>query len=223
MSVFSAVRPRDVYKRQGISEVMYESPRMDFENESPLSKTTEERLLRAIEKADVDVLCVCDQMECGCISPAVREKINELGARGQVVLVDSRDRIGLYQNVIVKPNEVEALRAMPHCARFEDAAVALSARTGKPALVTLGDKGCLVCEDGRVTAVPARKLEPPIDICGAGDSFLAGLACALAAGAPLRQAALFANTAAAVTARKINQTGTASREEIQALWNASAD
>ena len=45
------------------------------------------------------------------------------------------------------------------------------------------------------------------------------LACALAAGAPLAEAARLANTASAVTIRKINTTGTASRGEIAALWS----
>lgn len=204
--------------RGGISEVVYEDPRLDFENYTPQDADTENRLLRALQDVDANVLCVCDQMRYGCVTPRVREAICELGAAGKTVLVDSRERIGLYRDVIVKPNEVEAARALGLDAPYEEIARALSARTGRPALVTLGDKGCLVCEGGVVAPVPARKVEPPIDICGAGDTFLAGLACALAAGASLCEAAWFANTASSITIRKIKTTGVASREEIRQAW-----
>lgn len=204
--------------RTGISETVYEDPRIDFENRRALAKKAEHRLLKQLENPNVDVLCVCDQMKYGCITPAVRRRVCELGAQGMRVLVDSRDRISLYEHVIVKPNEVEARRALRGLG--DDASIAreLSRRTGKPAVVTLGGEGCLVCENGEVTAVPARRVEPPVDICGAGDTFLSGLACALSAGAPLALAARFAAHASSITVKKLNTTGTASREELEAIW-----
>ncbi len=208
--------------RRGISEIIYEDPRLDFENHRPIAKETEERLLSELDALNVDTLCVCDQLRWGCITKPVREKICRLGEQGMRVIVDSRDRIGEYRGVWVKPNEVEAARAMPQLSPDDHASLAraMYARAGKGAIVTLGAKGCVVCEDGeRVVSVPAREVEPPIDFCGAGDAFLSALACAMCAGATTEEAALFANTASAVTLKKLNMTGTASREEIRALWN----
>lgn len=206
--------------RAGLSHVVYEDPRLDFEDHLPMEPEDEQALLEALDSVDVDVLCVCDQMGCGCITPAVREKICEMGRNGLTVIADSRDRIALYENVIVKPNEIEASRAVEGAGSYEEAAAMLSRRTGRPAIVTLGESGCLVCENGNVTAVPARKVTPPIDICGAGDTFLSALACACAAGVSIADAAGFANAASSITIKKINQTGTASREELAEIFRA---
>lgn len=203
--------------RTGLSHVIYEDPRLDFEDRSPMHPDDEQTLIEALDSIDVDVLCVCDQMRFGCITPAVREKICEMGSRGMKIIVDSRDRIGEYRNVIVKPNEVEAARAVGSDASYEEIAVLLSRKTAMPAIITLGEQGCLVCENGAVTAVSARKVVPPIDICGAGDTFLSALACAQAAGVGLAESAGFANAASSITIKKINQTGTASREELECV------
>ncbi len=202
--------------RAGISDVVYEDPRLDFENYAPLSAQTEEAVLAALEAAaaEADVIAVCDQLGFGVITPRVREALCALGAR-MPVIADSRDRIGLYKNVIVKPNALEAAAA---CGTPEDrpesAAKMLCAKTGAPALVTLGAEGALWCEGGGVTHVPGVAVAPPVDPVGAGDTFLAAFAAAYAAGAPGPAAAEFANFAASVTVKKIGVTGTASAAEL---------
>jgi len=81
--------------------------------------------------------------------------------------------------------------------------------------MTLGERGCLLAEQGRIPVhVPAVPVEPPLDICGAGDSFLSLFALALAAGLAAPDAAAMASLASAVTIQKLGQTGTASRAEI---------
>lgn len=201
--------------RHGHGDVIYEDPRLDFENYSPLGADSESRMLAALDSGDFDVICVCDQMLYGCISKTVREKLCELGRKGKRVIVDSRDRIGLYRDVIVKPNEIEAQRALNKEVSYEVAVGMLSEVTRKPSIITLGENGCLVCEDGIVSHVSAFKAEPPLDICGAGDTFLSALACVYACGASLKDAALAANAASSVTVKKLRMTGTASREEIK--------
>lgn len=204
--------------RRGLGDVIYEDPRLDFEDRRPMCPEDEDRLVAALDRLEADVLCVGDQLKFGCITPKVRAKICEMAKNGLTVIVDSRDRIALYEDVIVKPNEVEAARAVQAEGDYAHIARLLSQKTRRPAIVTLGPEGCLVCENGDVTPVPARKVQPPVDICGAGDTFMSALACAMAAGAPLAEAAWFANTASSITIKKINMTGTASREELQAAW-----
>ena len=207
--------------RRGYSDLLYESPRLDYENREALSAGDEAALMGALERAaqEVDVLCVCDQLKNGCVTGRVRRRVCELARDGLRVIVDSRDRIGEYQDVIVKPNEMEAMRALnlngavtPE--RMAQAALALSERSGRPALITLGENGCLAAEDGRVAHIPARRVSGPTDICGAGDSFLAALACALGGGADIRAAAALGNLGASVTIAKLGETGTASRAEL---------
>lgn len=209
--------------RQGISQVVYEDPRLDFENYSPLPLEAEQQLLERLEQAasEIDVLCVSDQMDYGCITPRIRQYICQLGKSGLTVLVDSRSRVGDYSQVIVKPNEVEAGRALGQTLEtLEDAerlCRLLSERNERPAVITLGDRGSMLCADGETVHSPAHPVEPPVDFCGAGDSFLSGLGVFLAAGATLRQAVEAATLCSAVTVKKLNTTGTASAEELLSL------
>ena len=176
------------------------------------------KALDAVAKK-IDVLCVCDQMPFGCITEAVRKRICALGESGLTVIADSRDRIGLYSNVIVKPNEIEASRVFKgkiKATDFEQLAKLLEIRTDRPAIVTAGEKGCFVSANARVTHVPACKVTGEIDFCGAGDTFLSCLACATAGGFPLTDAAALACAASAVTIKKLKTTGTATRAELAA-------
>ena len=62
----------------------------------------------------------------------------------------------------------------------------------------------------------------PIDIVGAGDSTSAAIACAVAAGAGIAEAAAFGNLVASITIMKPG-TGAATRDEVLALaGNADA-
>lgn len=200
--------------RHGHGDVVYEDPRLDFENYSALSSDTEEKLITLLDESSYDVICVCDQMLYGCITPSVRKKICNLGAGGRNIIVDSRDRAQLYTDVIIKPNEVEALAALGKNVDYEQAAKELSAKTKKPVIITLGADGCIVYENDSVKHVSAFRAEPPLDICGAGDTFLSAAACVYGTGEALSGAALIANAASNVTVRKLHTTGTASREEI---------
>jgi len=212
--------------RRGISDVVYEDPRLDFESREPVSAATEEKILAALEQmaAQVDVICVSDQMKYGCITPAVRQRISELGRMGKPIVVDSRDHADAYAYVTLKPNEVEASRAfgdgsvLPLSA-LETLASELAERSQRTALITLGDKGCYVADSAGVIRCAACPVEPPIDFCGAGDTFLSGYGTLLAAGATPVQAAQIACLCAAVTIKKLGTTGTASREEVLAVWD----
>lgn len=210
--------------RSGISDVIYEDPRIDFENRAPLPERVESALLDALDgvAGQADVLLVSDQMACGCVTDRVRARLQALGADGLVVVVDSRRRIGDYRDVIVKPNELEAARAYgADASDFENLARAASRRTARPAVVTAGALGCYVARGEAVRHLPGAKVPPPVDIVGAGDTFLAAMGCALAAGAPLEWAAAVANLAASVTIRKLGTTGVASREELLAAFGRS--
>ena len=209
--------------RHGISDVVYEDPRIDFENYLPLPKETEDRLIAAIDRAakTADVICVSDQLKCGCITERVRERLCELGASGKTVIVDSRDRGALYHHVTLKPNEVEASRAFANgreltVDELSELALGIAKKNGRATLTTLGANGCFVADGDRVTLCSAYEVKPPIDFCGAGDTFLAGFAVMLAGGASFVDAARVANLCSSVTIKKIGITGTATREELLA-------
>ncbi len=207
--------------RRGISELVYEDPRLDFVNSSEQSADTDAQLIEEIDRAvqSAGVLCVSDQFPIGCVTPAVRQKIVALARDGLPVVADSRLRIDAFAGCILKPNELEGTIAAGMGRRsrmeeFEAAARELTRRTGSPVCMTLGAHGCLVAHNETLRHVPGVQVPPPFDICGAGDTFLAAFACSLAAGAGLCEAAAVANLASSVTVKKLGQTGAASRAEI---------
>lgn len=242
--------------RKGISSVEYEDPRIDFANYEDLPKEIEDELLKQLDRIidQVDVLCISDQLRFGCITPAIREKIISFGQKGKMVVVDSRDRIKEFKNVMLKPNEIEGYRAVygtaitdvlneheqheysdndmnndiGNCVTVEkntikemipgsyiNAAKILAKENQAHVCMTLGPNGCLYTDGMRLIHVPGYKVQPPIDFCGAGDTFLSGFSCAMATGVKPWEAAAFANVAAEVIIKKIGTTGTASPEEIR--------
>ena len=209
--------------RKGLTDELTEDARMDFDPQAPLAGDAEAALLArlAARLPALDALCVCDQLPYGCVTDTLRETLCD-GSHKPVILADSRDRIGLYQNVIVKPNDIEACRALGQplgadVEHIKTIAAALEARTNKPVIVTMGANGCVVCTNGDAVHIPAFPVAPPIDICGAGDTFLACAACALAAGATMAEAAWLANAGSSITVKQLHTTGTATREALYAM------
>ena len=212
--------------RMGISDVVYEDPRLDFENYEALSQEDEEKILQALDIAaeQADIIAVSDQFLCGVITPKIRQRLCQLSSKIPVV-VDSRDRITDYSGVIVKPNEVEAAAAIGRdisgldlsVEDYAQIAADLAQKNDRPVIVTLGALGALWCESD-CTFAPAVKAKPPVDIVGAGDTFLSAFCCAYAACKDGAKAVAFANLASAVTVKKIGTTGTASPAEIIAKW-----
>jgi rfaE bifunctional protein kinase chain/domain len=205
--------------RKGISDVAYEDPRIDFENYNNISKQAEDKIIDYLDKqADLDALLVCDQMICGCITDRVRNKITSMAKQGLFVIADSRNNISKYKYAFIKPNDFEAKKAAGKQDE-EKAAIILSEMTKKPVIVTLGERGCLTAVNGKINYVEAVETTGAIDIVGAGDAFMSAFALAYKATEDLVFSCKFANTASAVVIKKIGTTGTASREEIENIWN----
>lgn len=211
--------------RKGISDTVYEDPRLDFDNYEASDAKTEERVIEALRKManEVDILCVADQFRYGIVTEKVREEIVRLSKNGLTVTVDSRYNIAKYSHCLLKPNEVECWRAVygnegylnAGIEEFKNAAEALARKNEARVLCTLGARGAYYTDGVNGVDIPARKLDPPLDICGAGDTSLSALTCCLAAGLPPEKAAGVAALASAVTVKKIGVTGTASFDEIK--------
>lgn len=204
-----------------------EDPRLDFQNWAWPSPSAEEALIRALDRCfpECDALIVTDQMPFGVVSERVRQHLSELGEAHpeKPILVDSRYRMGAFDHVILKPNEMEAAQAIglrdvksyeADRQRIERCGLDLSERTDRPVFVTIGEHGIVVVENGQARRAATRPAEPPIDIVGAGDTTISALASGLGAGATCFEAAELANLAASVTVKKLRQTGTATPEEI---------
>jgi rfaE bifunctional protein kinase chain/domain len=207
--------------------------RLDIKNRTPLPASTEDRVIVALKEiwSRVDGLLVLDQVsesDCGVVTTRVRQVLAELGEAdpGKLILADSRQRIGKFRSVWLKPNHAECERAVEATGQPADsvgeAALKLAQQTGRPVFCTQGEQGTWVADPrpgvGLPMHVPAYPVPSPVDIVGAGDSTSAGIACAVAAGASLPAAAAFGNLVASITIQQIGTTGTASPQQLRGRW-----
>jgi rfaE bifunctional protein kinase chain/domain len=214
-----------------VGDQQQEDARLDFINLEHLSQEWEASLLESLETClpGLDALIVSDYQTVGVISPRMLKSLNALSTKypKTLFIVDSRERIGQYKNMILKPNQLEAVRAgkkESDVKNFSEddlisAGKYLQSQSTKPVFITLGERGCFMFEDNSRKCLPALKIPPPIDTVGAGDSFLAALTASLAAGASATEAAIIANLAAGVVIQKLNITGTASPGEIVRIFD----
>ncbi len=197
-----------------------DQPRVDFISTQPLPKEAEAQIIDNLAAAIPahDVVLVADQAEThagGVVTPAVRERLIELAGRNpqKVFLVDSRKRVHLFRNVMLKPNRSEAEAACAELFGAVDYSCLRKHLQARVMMVTHGAKGALVLEEGKEAWAKARAVENPVDICGAGDSFAAGFALTMAVTGDPVLAARFGNLVASITIMK-KGTGTASPEEV---------
>jgi rfaE bifunctional protein kinase chain/domain len=197
-------------------------PRVDFIPFRPLPEQLERQVMTRLESAigGFDVVLIADQAETeygGVITPNMRQLLRNLARKhpDKVIWADSRRRTEHFRGVTVKPNRQEADEACLRLFGTIDYQRLRQRLETKLLVVTRGAEGAVVVEPGRETAVPAVAVEKPVDICGAGDSFSAGAALALAATGSALDAVRFGNLVASITIMKPG-TGTASPEEVLA-------
>ena len=206
-----------------------DQPRVDSISTQQLPAEAEKRvvenLIPVVEA--FDVILVADQAETaagGVVTSAVREAIIELAGRypSKVFLVDSRKRVHLFRGVMVKPNSDEAEAACQQLFGQVDFRRLRAHLEARAVMVTHGAQGALVIEKDKETWAKARVVEKPVDICGAGDSFAAGAALAMAVTDDPVAAATFGNLASSITIMK-KGTGTASPQEVLEAAAAGSD
>jgi len=226
------LKPRD-FRNPDLSG---EHERYDTKNRRSTPEGVGRAAIDHLEKIlpSVDAVVVLDQVdeaECGIVTAGVRERLAGLAAAHPKKLfwADSRRRIGLFRNLVIKPNAGEAVSQVfgEGSSAADDRVVRLAVselrqRTGKPVFVTAGARGIWV-SDPRVTLVRGVRVEEPTDPTGAGDSATAGAVLGLCAGARLEEAALIANLVASITVQQLATTGTASPAQLGprlAMWHS---
>jgi ribokinase len=155
--------------------------------------------------------------------PAAARALRTARARGLRTLLNPAPALPLPEAVladadILTPNEGELQGLTAQLADgLEARAQALGRLGGQTVVVTLGARGAWYWADGACGRVPAFPVAA-VDATGAGDAFTAGLAVALAEGAPVPEAVRFASAAAALC---VTRTGAAAslprREEVEAF------
>jgi rfaE bifunctional protein kinase chain/domain len=216
-----------------------EHPRYDTKNRTPTAPPTERAIVAALDALlpQLDAVIIADQVEeddCGVVTCAVRQAIGQRAEQHPHVVfwADSRRRICKYRHAIIKPNQFELIGwdspppgAEVPVDQLAPIIAAIGEYTRRPLVVTLGERGMLVCE-GQLTHVPAVRVAGPVDTTGAGDSATAGAVLGLCAGATLPEAALVGNLTASITIEQLGTTGVARPGQLGprlALWQKQRD
>jgi rfaE bifunctional protein kinase chain/domain len=196
--------------------------RADRENRSPISAEIEDLAIAAfsIALADADAVIISDY-DKGLLTPRVLESvISATHAAGKIVCLDPKIKNFLsYQKVdVITPNQLEAERASGIEIVDDASLIAAAHRIRKllncaNVLITRGEHGMsLLDAEDRLTHIPTVAREV-YDVTGAGDTVIATLTLAMAAGASISDAAVIANHAAGVVVAKVG-TATVSPAEL---------
>ena len=201
--------------------------RHDYKNFTPTPRSVEDALLAQLRAAlpRCGAVLVCDQYlepDCAAVTAYVRAGLARLAAEfpDVVFYADSRGFIDRFDNMIIKCNHNEIAHIFgvsPDTVdinRAGELASRLSQRTGKPVVVTLGERGNVVWDGTEAAHVPAFPVTGEIDVVGAGDACNAGLVFALCKGLPLKDAALVGNAASHLVIQQIGTTGTAELAKV---------
>jgi D-glycero-beta-D-manno-heptose-7-phosphate kinase len=211
----------------GIHSAKQQIVRIDRETGWPLEEAVSRLFAQKISAAfrDCDAVLLSDYGS-GLVTPALAAAVTQAalkrGRRRPIpILVDSRHRLLDYRGLTsCTPNESEVEQALG--IRIDDDAVVLEEagrtvlrRTGMRAvLITRGSRGMALFQPKQPTIhVPIFGLDGVTDVTGAGDTVIATMSLALAAGASFYEATRLANYAGGLVVMK-RGTATVSAREL---------
>ena len=197
--------------------------RADRESRGPVGSQLESQIIDRLREglAEADAFVVSDY-DKGVVTPAILREVLPLAYERVPVLIDPKLRnFNSYRPAtLVTPNHLEALRMSDTEDHSDDgshdAARIIQQKLGCDAvLITRGDRGMMLLEAGGQPVYVKTAAREVYDVTGAGDTVIAALAGALAAGATMLEAAALANHAAGIVVGKVG-TATATASELLA-------
>ena len=195
--------------------------RADREHRTPVNGEIEGRIISAVKAAieNAHALVVSDY-DKGVVTPRILSEVLPAAYGRMPVLIDPKIRnFDSYRPAtLVTPNHHEALRLAGLEEDSDDtlrrAAQMIRKRLGCDAvLITRGDRGMMLVEGDSDSVNVKTAAREVFDVTGAGDTVIAALGAALAAGASMAEAAALANYAAGIVVGKLG-TATASAGEV---------
>lgn len=206
-----------------VTERNQQVARVDYETDREIAGAVERAVLDELER-DADgsrAILISDYLK-GCVTRRLVAAAVAAGRRAGVpVLVDPKvPHLDYYAGAsVITPNHHEAetathLRVRSHTEAREAAREFRRRAACEAVLMTRGDEGMWLLDGAAEGRLPAAAREVA-DVTGAGDTVIATLALALAAGAALPEAAWLANQAAAVVVGKFGP-ATLTQEELLA-------
>jgi D-beta-D-heptose 7-phosphate kinase/D-beta-D-heptose 1-phosphate adenosyltransferase len=207
-----------------VTERNQQVARVDYEADTEIADDVEQRVVAAVHQhaAVATAIVVSDYLKGSVTARVMQAAVAAGKERGIPVLVDPKiPHIDYYAGAtVITPNHQEAEIATNMRVRTEDDA-RIAARVFRDrascgaVLMTRGDQGMWLLGDveGHLPA-SAREVS---DVTGAGDTVIATMAIAMAAGATLVEAARLANEAAGIAVAKFGPAIVTPAELLRAL------
>lgn len=190
--------------------------RLDFEASlAPLGEDPLEAGCRSV-LGEVQILVISDYAKGTVADP--QRLIGLAAGRGVPVLVDPKGRpFTRYRGAtLLTPNRAELEQVVGWCGDDAELLRRTEVLRGdlglRALLVTLGERGMLLVEAGQAALHLPTRAREVFDVTGAGDTVIGVLAAALARGCSLADAALLANSAAALVVGKLGAASVSPRE-----------
>jgi rfaE bifunctional protein kinase chain/domain len=206
----------------GASSLKHQVARYDIEDTLPATGIWHERLLESLHETVASVAAVAiSDYGYGTVSPQAMQEICQGGSGQPWVCADSRYRLRELAGVGgITPNleELEGVvgRRLDSDDEVTAAAEELRQTLGASfVLATRGNQGMTLVEADQAPAhIPVFGKDEVADVTGAGDTVLAVLVAALAAGASPRDSAALANYGGGIVVMKLG-TATLTRDELR--------
>jgi D-beta-D-heptose 7-phosphate kinase/D-beta-D-heptose 1-phosphate adenosyltransferase len=202
--------------------------RADREDSHAISAEAEGRVMEAFEAMlpDCDVVVVSDYNKGLLTDRVLHGVIERARAAARPVLVDpKRTRLADYRGAtVIKPNRKELTAATGLLCisdeEVETAAAQVIAGTGATVLLTRSEQGMSLFRAGAAPVHARADAREVFDVSGAGDTVMAVVAAALAAGIDLEEALPVASTAAGIVLGKLG-TATVGITELSRTWEVA--
>ena len=207
----------------GRATVSQQIVRVDKECHEPMTEAHEKELLKYIKSVLPKMQgVVLSDYGSGTVTPKLRKAIISCARKqGIPSMVDSRYDVKSFKGIsYVKQNDAELSAAVGRSLPDEEAVIEaaqelLQELSAEGVLVTRGELGMILVEkDGAVHVIPVSDKSEVYDVSGAGDTCVAVMILALAAGCSPDKAAELSNIASGIAVRKLG-TATVSAEELR--------
>ncbi len=186
--------------------------RIDRERVIAISNEVCKEILSVVEEVvdEVDAIILQDYNK-GVLTPDVIKGVTDIAvAAGKIVTVDPKfENFFQFQKAtLFKPNRKETEEALmmrlDDEAAIEEATQRLQERLqAENVLITLSEKGMALRESNGEVSVAPTKARDVADVSGAGDTVIASVTFALAAGASMKEAVTLANIAAGIVCQEV--------------------
>ncbi len=202
--------------------------RIDRQSKGPVSKETEDKIIRNIERVlpDYDAV-ILSNYHIGTLTEKIIKNTIELANKlGKTVVVDAQKNLSEYKNVTsMTPNLPDTEKSVGFKIETETdlkraGGKLLADTSAKAVLITCGADGMFVAEPNeKYTKIPVFNKSEVFDVTGAGDTVTAVYSLALAAGVEPVYSAIIGNIAASIVVKQFGCATTTIDEILSAASN----